>query len=81
MNLKSYVAKKRGMAALLGRAIDVTPVLISQWASGKRPVPAERCPEIEKATDGQVTCEEMRPDVDWPYLRGTHHATTEIAHD
>ncbi len=81
MNLKSYVAKKRGMAALLSRAIDVTPVLISQWASGRRPVPAERCPEIEKATDGQVTCEEMRPDVDWSYLRGTSHATTEIAHD
>ena len=34
-----------------------------------RPIPAERCPEIEKATGGAVRCEELRPDVDWAYLR------------
>lgn len=71
MNLKSYMGQKRGLASALGRAIGVTPVLISQWANGHRPIPAERCPEIEKATSGEVTCEELRPDVDWAYLRGT----------
>ncbi|MDT4679101.1 transcriptional regulator, partial [Escherichia coli] len=30
----------------------------------------ERCPAIEKATGGAVTCEELRPDIDWAYLRG-----------
>jgi DNA-binding transcriptional regulator YdaS (Cro superfamily) len=36
-------------------------------------VPAERCPQIERATDGAVTCEELRPDLaeHWAYLRGT----------
>lgn len=34
-------------------------------------VPPERCIAIEKATHGAVRCEEMRPDVDWAYLRGT----------
>ncbi len=44
-------------------------VLISQWKTGVRRVPAERCPAIEQATDGAVTCEELRPDVLWSVLR------------
>lgn len=44
--------------------------LVSQWAHGVRRVPAERCPDIERATGGQVTCEELRPDIDWAVLRG-----------
>ena len=72
MNLKTYLSGKRGRAASLARHIGVSPVLISQWANGHRPVPAERCPEIEKATSGEVTCEELRPDVDWAYLRGAN---------
>jgi DNA-binding transcriptional regulator YdaS (Cro superfamily) len=39
--------------------------LISQWACGSRPIPAERCPAIEQATDGEVTCEEMSPTEPW----------------
>lgn len=42
---------------------------IQQWK--KTRVPAEYCPAIERATQGQVTCEELRPDVDWGYLRAT----------
>ncbi|WP_277949020.1 YdaS family helix-turn-helix protein [Proteus mirabilis] len=26
---------------------------------------------MEKVTSGVVRCEELRPDVDWSYLRGT----------
>ena len=70
MNLRAYIDQKRGRASSLGRALVITPVLVSQWASGRQ-VPAERCPAIEKATGGAVTCEELRPDVDWAYLRGT----------
>ena len=75
MNLRTYIDQQRGQASALGRAIGVTPVLISQWANGHRSVPAERCPAIEKATSGEVTCEELRPDVDWAYLRGASPAT------
>jgi DNA-binding transcriptional regulator YdaS (Cro superfamily) len=71
MDLKTYIRLQRGQASLLGRALGITPVLVSQWASKQRPVPAERCPEIEKATSGSVTCEELRPDIDWAYIRGT----------
>lgn len=57
------------MAALLGVKVPT----VSQWVSGNpqnhRQVPAERCPAIERATSGQVRCEELRPDIDWAVLR------------
>lgn len=56
-----------GLAKLLG----TTPASINQWVSGVRRVPAERCPEIERITQGAVRCEELRPDVNWAVLRGT----------
>jgi DNA-binding transcriptional regulator YdaS (Cro superfamily) len=68
MDLQTYLSKKKA-GSLLARALGVAPVLVSQWKTGVRPVPAERCPSIEKATSGLVRCEELRPDVDWAYLR------------
>jgi len=48
----------------------VSPVTIHQWAfRPDKQVPAERCPAIERATGGAVTCEELRPDVDWQFIR------------
>ncbi|HEJ3619859.1 TPA: helix-turn-helix domain-containing protein [Pseudomonas aeruginosa] len=69
MKLKPYLDQRRGAGSWLAREIDVSPVLVSQWANGVRQVPAEHCPSIERATGGLVTCEEMRPDVDWACLR------------
>jgi len=69
MQLLEYVNTKRGKRTELARALVVPRILISQWALKRRNVPAERCPEIERATDGRVTCEELRPDVDWAVLR------------
>ncbi|WP_375592202.1 transcriptional regulator [Chitiniphilus eburneus] len=69
MELRDYIDEQRGRASALGRALRVSPVLVSQWASKSRPVPADRCPSIERATNGVVRCEELRPDVDWGVLR------------
>ena len=49
--------------------LGVTSGAISQWEVGK--VPIERCIGIEKVTNGAVRCEELRPDIDWAYLRAT----------
>jgi DNA-binding transcriptional regulator YdaS (Cro superfamily) len=70
MKLIEYL-NERGAQSALAREISVSPVQICQWAWGRRPVPAERCLDIEKATRGAVTCEDLRPDVDWGYLRAT----------
>ena len=63
MKLIEYV-KCRGSQRGLADKIGITPVLISQWANASRPVPPERCVEIERATDGQVTRKDLRPE-DW----------------
>lgn len=61
-----------GGKAALARALGVTPAAVFHWATGRRPVPAARCPSIERATGGAVRCEELRADVDWSYLRRAH---------
>jgi len=32
------------------------------------------CINIDRESEGTVTCEDLRPDVDWAYLRGTKRA-------
>lgn len=65
MELKTYLDREgRGSASDLARAIKAVPSLISQWASGDRQVPVGRCVDIERATNGAVTRQELRPD-DW----------------
>lgn len=61
MELKEY-CNPHGKKTELARSIGVDGQLIWQWATGVREVPLERCQQIEQATAGQVTCEEMRPD-------------------
>lgn len=69
MELGIYLEEKSAVS--LAAAIGVNPVLISQWRTGARKVPAERCPSIERATNGIVRCEDLRPDVDWSVLRAS----------
>lgn len=69
MNLDEYLRQPNRTAKQLAETIGVPQALISQWRRKVRPVPAERCPAIERATNGAVTCEELRPDVDWAVLR------------
>jgi DNA-binding transcriptional regulator YdaS (Cro superfamily) len=70
MKLSDYLSGARGLARALAKTLGVDPVMVSEWRTGKKRVPAERCPSIEKATNGAVRCEDLRPDVDWGYLRG-----------
>jgi DNA-binding transcriptional regulator YdaS (Cro superfamily) len=66
MSLRSHIEQQpRGTSAAIARAIGVHAVTLSQWVNGVKPVPADRCPAIERETRGGVTCEMLRPDVDW----------------
>lgn len=51
----------------LSRRLGLSPQVVSNWRT--RGVPAEKCPDIERETNGEVRCEELRPEVDWAYLR------------
>lgn len=46
-----------------GRDPPLNPSLVSQWATGRRPVAAHHCLAIEQATDRSITRYQLRPDV------------------
>jgi DNA-binding transcriptional regulator YdaS (Cro superfamily) len=51
-----------GPTAVAGMT-GVRPPSVVEWRS--RGIPADRCPAIEKATEGKFTVEQLRPDVTW----------------
>jgi DNA-binding transcriptional regulator YdaS (Cro superfamily) len=64
-----------GSQSQLARQLQIAPQLVGQWAKGKRPVPISRCLPIEKATEGQVSRRDLRPDdwqTIWPELAAPH---------
>lgn len=65
--LKRAIDLAGGQAALAS-AIGQKQQHVWNWLTRGR-VPAEHCPAIERATNGQVRCEDLRPDVAWQVLR------------
>lgn len=63
MDINTYLSSTE-TAASLARKLGINPVLVSQWRNGHRPIPVERCSDIERATDNAVTRRDIRPD-DW----------------
>lgn len=59
-----------GTQSRLASALGVVPQVVHNWLV-RGNVPADHCPSIERVTLGAVRCEDLRPDVDWEYLRGT----------
>lgn len=63
MKLSEYL-QARGSRQAFAEKLGVPAPLVSQWANGDRPVPIERCLEIESATGGEVNRRDLRPE-DW----------------
>lgn len=60
---------KFGSLAGMARALNLSGYqVIQEWRRQGR-VPAEHCPEVEKATG--VPCEQLNAKVDWAYLRSS----------
>jgi DNA-binding transcriptional regulator YdaS (Cro superfamily) len=51
-----------GGPSKVARMLGIKPPSVTGW---RNRVPPDRCPAIEKATGGAVTCEQLRPDVRW----------------
>ncbi len=56
-------------SALAARFKNIKPAHVWNWAHNKNHLPAEYCPTIERLTKGVITCEQLRGDVEWDYLR------------
>lgn len=68
MNALQKAIDALGSQSALAKAIGCVPQVVNNWLR-RGSVPAEHCVAIEKATAGVVRCEDLRPDVDWAYLR------------
>lgn len=68
MKLRNYLdGLRRGGIAALAAHLDISPVYLSQIAArqdGREPSP-ELALAIERATEGQVTRRDLRPDDHW----------------
>lgn len=66
MNLPDYFQKSaRGKSAEMAKSLNIQLSKLSAWKANKVKVPFQKCLEIETMTNGEVTCEELRPDVNW----------------
>lgn len=61
MNLETY-CNEHGQTSL-AVALGVTQGLVWQWLNGRTRITAEKAIEIEKATRGQVSRRDLRPDL------------------
>lgn len=64
MDLSSYLSLPLINRSDFARRVGVSPSVVYQWGTGRRPIPVERCAAIELATDGAVTRRDLRPE-DW----------------
>ena len=71
MTLDDYLKHTNTTGTQFAVLLGVPAPLVSQWRTGVRQVPAERCIAIEQITGGAVRCEDLRPDLPWGYLRAT----------
>lgn len=59
------VIKEAGGVTSLARKLGVTPPTVSQWAAGKRPVPARFARAIADSYPALAAESDLRPDI-WP---------------
>lgn len=75
MSLHAYI-KILDKATLddLAERCETTAGQLKQIAYGNRRASVRLAVSLERETQGKVTCEQLRPDVDWAYLRGSKAA-------
>ena len=72
--LKQISAEDQSAAEAFAEQCGTTLGQIRQVAGGHRRASANLCIAIEQASSGSIRCEDLRPDVDWAYLRNTKPA-------
>ena len=71
MKLDEYMsARPRGERTRLARALGCSLSFVSQMISGESRVPDDALEKVIAFSNGLVSIEDLRPDVDWAFLRG-----------
>lgn len=63
MKLDKYLNSAGMSQTELARRLNVTQGMVWQWLNGRRRVSAEQVLSIERATEGQVSRHDLRPDL------------------
>lgn len=53
----------------LARLCGVSQAAVSKWLNGISKIGEDKAILLEQALDGLVTCEDLRPDVNWSIVR------------
>ncbi|HDR1413179.1 helix-turn-helix domain-containing protein [Pasteurella multocida] len=69
-SINKAIALLGGQSAL-ARACGVSQPTVNKWVNGGN-MDVKHIVSIIKATDGRVTAEEIRPDVDWAVIKGVN---------
>jgi DNA-binding transcriptional regulator YdaS (Cro superfamily) len=78
MDLKTYMHQLESAELEdFAKAVSSSVGHLRNIAGGLRQAGEALAISIERESQGTVTCEEMRPDVDWAYVRGTAKQSTE----
>ncbi|MEN8991217.1 MAG: transcriptional regulator [Acinetobacter gandensis] len=64
--------KIAGNKSALARGLGITPWALSKWNFNK--IPEERCLPIEELTKSKVKAEQLRPDINWTFIRSTKNS-------
>lgn len=56
----------------LGEQLGVAQSCVWKWLHNQTSINLAKAIEIEDKTNGQVRCEELRPDINWSVLRNKH---------
>lgn len=67
-----------GGPSKVARECVVSVQAVCFWRDGRRALPAEHCITLERMNEGRVRCEQMLPNADWAYMRGS--TTQEVSH-
>lgn len=61
------VDRRREIAAKSG----IGDAYLYQILTGRKVATPQLCITLERESRREITCEQLRPDIDWAYLRGT----------
>jgi len=64
--------KIAGSKSALARSLGITPWALSKWNFNK--IPEDRCLSIEELTHQEVKAEQLRPDINWTFVRSTKNS-------
>lgn len=72
MTLLEYIKKLNAVQLQdFARRCETTPAHLNQVAREYRRAGENLCINIDRETSGEIRCEQLRPDVDWAYIRST----------